>query len=67
MAMASQGTGVAIGDWSLIGDDLRGGRLCMPFAQKVVTGKGYYLVSQARSLPPGLVELLDWLESQASQ
>lgn len=25
MAMASQGTGVAIGDWSLIGDDLRGG------------------------------------------
>jgi len=33
----------------------------------VVTGKGYYLVSQARSLPPGLVELLDWLESQASQ
>lgn len=67
MAMASQGTGVAIGDWSLIGDDLRGGRLCMPFALKVMTGKGYYLVSQARSLPPGLVELLDWLERQASR
>jgi transcriptional regulator, LysR family len=53
MAMASQGTGVAIGDWALIGDDLRGGRLCMPFALKVQTGKGYYLVSQAKSLPQG--------------
>ncbi|UXH40946.1 LysR substrate-binding domain-containing protein [Pseudomonas promysalinigenes] len=66
MAMASQGTGVAIGDWALIGDDLRSGRLCMPFALKVRTGKGYYLASQAKSLPPGLVELMDWLEQQAS-
>ena len=66
MAMASQGTGVAIGDWSLIGDDLSSGRLCMPFALKVRTGKGYYLVSQARNLPAGLLELLDWLEGQAS-
>jgi LysR family transcriptional regulator, glycine cleavage system transcriptional activator len=66
MAMASQGTGVAIGDWALIADDLRAGRLCMPFALKVQTGKGYYLVSQAKSLPRGLVELMDWLESQAS-
>lgn len=39
----------------------------MPFALKVMTGKGYYLVSQARSLPAGLGELLDWLEHQASQ
>jgi len=39
----------------------------MPFALKVQTGKGYYLVSQAKSHPPGLVELLDWLESRASQ
>ncbi|MBF8733313.1 LysR family transcriptional regulator [Pseudomonas guariconensis] len=65
MAMASQGTGVAIGDWALVGDDLRSGRLCMPFGLKVLTGKGYYLVSPARSLPPGLVELLDWLQAQA--
>ena len=42
MAMASQGTGVAIGDWALVGDDLRSGRLCMPFGLKVLTGKGYY-------------------------
>lgn len=67
MAMASQGTGVAIGDWALIGDDLRDGRLCMPFAVKVVTGKAYYLVSQAKSLPAGLVELMDWLEDRAGQ
>ncbi|MBH3413717.1 LysR substrate-binding domain-containing protein [Pseudomonas putida] len=65
MAMASQGTGVAIGDWALIADDLRGGRLCTPFALKVQTGKGYYLVSQAKGLPPGLLELLDWLENRA--
>ena len=67
MAMASQGTGVAIGDWALIGDDLRGGRLCMPFGLKVSTGKGYYLVSQAKSLPAGLVELMDWLAGRAEQ
>ncbi|HDS1815738.1 TPA: LysR family transcriptional regulator [Pseudomonas putida] len=65
MAMASQGTGVAIGDWSLIGDDLHSGRLCMPFALKVTTGKGYYLVSQAKHLPAGLVELMDWLQAVA--
>ncbi|WP_449431375.1 LysR substrate-binding domain-containing protein [Pseudomonas putida] len=61
MAMASQGTGIAIGDWALIGDDLRSGRLCMPFGVKVLTGKAYYLVSQAKSLPARLIELMDWL------
>lgn len=66
MAMASQGTGVAIGDWALIGDDLRSGRLCMPFALKVITGKGYYLVCPSKSLPPGLGELLEWLQARAS-
>ena len=44
MSMASQGTGVAIGDWSLIGDDLSAGRLVMPFELKVKTGLAYYLV-----------------------
>lgn len=67
MAMASQGTGVAIGDWALIGDDLRSGRLCMPFALKVMTGKGYYLVSPAKAAPPGLLELLDWLQTRAGE
>jgi LysR family glycine cleavage system transcriptional activator len=31
----------------------------------VTTGKGYYLVSQARHQPAGLVELLDWLQAVA--
>lgn len=66
MAMASQGTGVAIGDWSLIGDDLRGGRLCTPFGLKVGTGKAYYLVCPPGAMAPGLVELLDWLETSAA-
>ena len=66
MSMASQGTGVAIGDWSLIGDDLRAGRLVMPFDLKVRTGLAYYLVHPARPTPSaGLVELLDWLQAQA--
>ena len=66
MAMASQGTGVAIGDWSLIGDDLRAGRLCAPFGLKVATGKGYYLVHPPGAVAPGLMELLDWLENSVT-
>ncbi|MEI2828979.1 LysR substrate-binding domain-containing protein [Pseudomonas mosselii] len=66
MAMASQGTGIAIGDFSLIGDDLRTGRLCMPFGLKVTTGKGYYLVSPSKNMPAGLVELMEWLQARAS-
>lgn len=65
MAMASQGTGIAIGDFALIGDDLRAGRLCMPFELKVTTGKGYYLVSPSKSMPTGLVELMEWLQGRA--
>jgi LysR family glycine cleavage system transcriptional activator len=66
MSMASQGTGVAIGDWSLIGDDLSAGRLVMPFELKVKTGKGYYLVLPQKSASsPKLNELLGWLVQQA--
>ena len=66
MSMASQGTGVAIGDWSLIGDDLSAGRLVMPFELKVKTGLGYYLVLPQKPTPsPKLQELLGWLVEQA--
>ncbi|KOY03560.1 MULTISPECIES: LysR substrate-binding domain-containing protein [Pseudomonas] len=66
MSMASQGTGVAIGDWSLIGDDLSAGRLVMPFELKVKTGLGYYLVLPQKPAPsPKLQELLGWLVEQA--
>ncbi|MGB9090027.1 MAG: LysR substrate-binding domain-containing protein [Pseudomonas farsensis] len=66
MAMAWQGTGVAIGDWALIGDDLRSGRLCMPFALKVMTGKGYYLVSPGKAVAPGLAQLMAWLQARSA-
>lgn len=65
MAMASQGTGVAIGDWALIGDDLVTGRLVMPFGLRVATGKGYYLARPGKMAAPGLVELVEWLGEQA--
>lgn len=66
MSMASQGTGVAIGDWSLIGDDLSAGRLVMPFELKVKTGLAYYLVLPQKPTPsPKLQELLGWLVEQA--
>lgn len=66
MSMASQGTGVAIGDWSLIGDDLSAGRLVMPFDLKVKTGLAYYLVLPQKPTPsPKLQELLGWLVEQS--
>ncbi|MNJ40751.1 Glycine cleavage system transcriptional activator [compost metagenome] len=65
MSMASQGTGVAIGDWSLIGDDLRCGRLVTPFPLKVNTGQAYYLVRPQGAASPALQELLDWLCDRA--
>ncbi|MDO7900098.1 LysR substrate-binding domain-containing protein [Pseudomonas citrulli] len=66
VSMASQGTGVAIGDWSLIGDDLSAGRLVMPFELKVRTGLGYYLVLPRRAqVPAPLQALMDWLVGQA--
>ena len=66
MSMASHGTGVAIGDWSLIGDDLRAERLVMPFELKVKTGLAYYMVLPAGAQPsPPLEALMLWLVEQA--
>ncbi|WP_339479152.1 LysR substrate-binding domain-containing protein [Pseudomonas fluorescens] len=66
MSMASHGTGVAIGDWSLIGDDLHAERLVMPFELKVKTGLAYYLVvPQGGETSPPLEELMLWLVEQA--
>ncbi|MBO6279185.1 MAG: LysR family transcriptional regulator, partial [Pseudomonas sp.] len=57
--------GVAIGDWSLIGDDLKAGRLAMPFDFKVTTGAAYLLVCSPRNEASApLRELLDWLVEQ---
>ena len=66
MSTASQGMGVAIGDWSLIGDDLSAGRLVMPFDLKVKTGLAYYLVFPEKTTPSApLRELMTWLVEQA--
>lgn len=68
MTVASQGSGVAIGDSALIGEDLKAGRLAMPFELQVPTGMGYYLVYPPGSEPsPGLEALMNWLVSQAQQ
>ncbi|MEB2646453.1 LysR substrate-binding domain-containing protein [Pseudomonas canadensis] len=68
MTVASQGSGVAIGDSALIGEDLKAGRLVMPFELRVPTGMGYYLVYPLGTEPSaGLEALMDWLVSQAQQ
>lgn len=67
MSMAAQGTGVAIGDWALIGEDLSAGRLVMPFELKVPTGLAYYFVYPERpGLSPALADLKDWLQREAA-
>jgi len=67
MTVASQGLGVAIGDWSLIGEDLSNGRLATPFELKVRTGDAYFLVHPERpASSPQLAELVDWLLLQAA-
>ena len=66
MTVASQGSGVAIGDSALIGEDLKAGRLVMPFELRVPTGMGYYLVYPPGTAPSVELEaLMDWLVSQA--
>ena len=68
MTVASQGSGVAIGDSALIGEDVKAGRLVMPFELRVPTGMGYYLVYPPGTEPSaGLKALMDWLVSQAQQ
>ncbi len=68
MNVASQGSGVAMGDSALMGEDLKAGRLAMPFELRVPTGKGYYLVYPPGTVPSaGLEALMDWLVSQAQQ
>jgi len=66
MTVASQGSGVAIGDSALIGEDLKAGRLATPFELRVSTGMGYYLVYPPGTEPSaGLEQLMDWLVTQA--
>jgi LysR family glycine cleavage system transcriptional activator len=62
MTVAAQGSGVAIGDSALIGEDVKAGRLVMPFALRVPTGMGYYLVYPPGTEPSADLEaLMNWL------
>ncbi|MCP8688229.1 LysR substrate-binding domain-containing protein [Marinobacterium sedimentorum] len=66
MTVAAQGSGVAIGDYALIGDDLAARRLTTPFDLKIHTGAAYYLVHpKSPTLAPPLRDLIDWLLQQA--
>ena len=68
MTVASQGSGVAIGDSALIGEDLKAGRLATPFELRVPTGMGYFLVYPPGTQPSaGLEALMSWLVDQAKQ
>lgn len=68
MTVASQGVGVAIGDWSLIGEDLNAGRLMTPFGLKVKTGAAYFFVRpKSTAVPSPLADLLEWLTGQAAE
>jgi LysR family glycine cleavage system transcriptional activator len=68
MTVASQGSGVAIGDWSLIREDLSAGRLVMPFELKVRSGAAYYFVHPKRAEASSpLLDLLEWLSLQAAE
>jgi LysR family transcriptional regulator, glycine cleavage system transcriptional activator len=68
MTVASQGSGVAIGDSALIGEDLKAGRLATPFELRVPTGMGYFLVYPPGTQPSaGLEALMNWLVDQAAQ
>jgi LysR family glycine cleavage system transcriptional activator len=50
----------------LIGEDVKAGRLVMPFELRVPTGMGYYLVyPPGTELSEGLEALMNWLVSQA--
>lgn len=65
MTVASQGSGVAIGDSALIGEDLKAGRLATPFELQVPTGMGYYLVYPPGTAPSQDLEaLMNWLVGQ---
>ncbi|MFF7707067.1 LysR substrate-binding domain-containing protein [Pseudomonas sp. NPDC007930] len=66
MSVAAQGAGVAIGDYALIAEDLAEGRLVAPFALRVATGMGYWLVAPRREREdPRVVALFGFLAGAA--
>ena len=63
-----QGLGVAIGDLSLIEEDLQAKRVITPFSLCVPSGAAYYLIYPERPAPsPALQQFSQWLEGEAAQ
>lgn len=63
---AIDGLGVAIGRTAYVAADIANGRLVVPFAVKLPSDAGYYLVSPAtRPDPPKLAAFRDWLTAAA--
>jgi LysR family glycine cleavage system transcriptional activator len=68
ISSAMQGLGVAIGDLSLIEEDLRAKRIITPFSLCVPSGAAYYLIYPERPAPsPALQQFAEWLEDEAAQ
>mgnify|MGYP001032555613 CR=1 FL=1 len=63
---AIDGLGVAIGRTAYVAADIAKGRLVVPFAIKLPSDAGYYLVTPAaRPDPPKLAAFRDWLTAAA--
>jgi len=63
---AEAGHGVALGDLSLIGDDIGKGRIVVPFGPAVESGRGTYFVSPAsRTERPAIRAFREWILDNA--
>jgi LysR family transcriptional regulator, glycine cleavage system transcriptional activator len=66
--LAAQSAGVALGRTSMIGPDLKSGRLAAPFALAVPVDEGFYLVSgQARENGAHAAAFREWVLGLAEQ
>ena len=64
---AAQGVGVALARSSLVGSDLRSGRLIRPFPDEIESSWGYYLVWRADSRKlVRILALRDWLLAEVA-
>jgi DNA-binding transcriptional LysR family regulator len=63
---AIDGHGIAVGSLGLLREPLADGRLQAPFAQRLTTPRGYYVLPAAEARErPAVRRFCDWLRSQA--
>ena len=68
ISAAIQGFGIAIGDRTLIEEDLKAGRLVIPFPQSVLTGAAYYLTHHTQPTSPALLgDFVQWFTGARAQ